>query len=202
MRLWGPVAIAALCNVTPIAFAQQAAPVVTPSTPAAAPTQEAAQTGDVPPGNEAVTATPAAPQAAEAPSGAVEAISNPPAATPAQTASTSTLDTIRVTAERPPVDFSKIGNRSEDSHTIFSRDWKDPVDLEDIGMRGGIIPIAVDYALRGIRAGARKIPGWKGPDQPAVARPPPDFDDDQLRRAAQFGESAAATAPADDAATP
>lgn len=202
MRLRSLLTIAALCSLTTIALARQAPPTATTSTPTAAPTQEAAQTGDVPPGNATVATTPAPPQAAEPLSGAVEVISNPPAAAPAQTASTSTLDTIRVTAERPPVDLSKIGNRSEDPHTIFSRDWKDPVDLEDIGMRGGIIPIAVDYALRGIRAGARKIPGWKGPDQPAVARPPPDFDDDQLRRAAQFGESAAATAPADDAATP
>jgi len=40
-------------------------------------------------------------------------------------------------------------------------------------MNGGVIPIIVGYAALKVRDGARKIPGWKMPEQPAIARPPP-----------------------------
>lgn len=109
---------------------------------------------------------------------------------------TATLDTVRVTAPRLHVfDPDKLRNRSEDPQTIFSKDWREPTNLRQIGMHGGIMPLAVKQVARGLQAGARKIPGWKGPAQPATARPPPDLDDGQLRRARRFECTAASTPP-------
>lgn len=107
-----------------------------------------------------------------------------------------TLDTVRVTAPRlHAFDPDKLRNRSEDPQTIFSKDWREPINLRQIGMHGGIVPLAVRQVARGLQAGARKIPGWKGPAQPATARPPPDLDDGQLQRARRLERSAASAPP-------
>lgn len=106
-----------------------------------------------------------------------------------------TMETIRVTAPRPEL---LVLDRFEDPFapppTVFDRVWHEPRSLEQIGMDGGVVPLLVNYAAQKVTAGARRIPGWKGPIQAAIARPPP-LDDAQVRRALQLQPSQAATGP-------
>ena len=69
--------------------------------------------------------------------------------------------------------------------TVFERDWREPINLQKIGMEGGLVPLLVRYASQQATKAARAIPGWKTPVQPAIARPPP-LDETQMRRAAEL----------------
>lgn len=87
---------------------------------------------------------------------------------------TTTLDTILVTAPPPEtIDLYKFRNPVDAPSTVFDRSWHETPSLEQVGMNGGVVPIIAGYAALKIRNGARRIPGWKKPEQPAVARPPP-----------------------------
>ena len=102
---------------------------------------------------------------------------------------TTTLDTIRVTAPRMEMkDLYRSREPESTRPTVFDRAWREPLNLKKIGDEGGVVPLLVNYAARKVAEGARRIPGWKGPDQPAVARPPP-LDDAQMSRAAQLQEA-------------
>ena len=101
---------------------------------------------------------------------------------------TTTLETIRVTA--PPsetVDLYKFRNPMDAPPTVFDRSWHETPSLEDVGMDGGVVPIIAGYAALKVRDGARRIPGWKMPVQPAVARPPP-LTEAQAERASRLQE--------------
>lgn len=93
------------------------------------------------------------------------------------------LETVRVLGQRPPADPFAFRNPVEVDGTVFSRDWDEPPSLEEIGMRGGIVQIAIGMGLEATARGIRKLPGWKLQPVAASARPPP-LDDEQLRRAA------------------
>lgn len=99
-----------------------------------------------------------------------------------------TLETIRVTA--PRLQISDIYVSKEiifTESTVFDRAWREPVNLKKIGDEGGVVPLLVNYAAKKVAQGARKLPGWKGPDQAAVARPPP-LDEAQMQRALRLRE--------------
>jgi len=101
---------------------------------------------------------------------------------------TTTLETILVTAPPPEtVDLYKFRNPVETQPTVFDRNWHETPSLEQIGMKGGVVPIIAGYAALKVRNGARKIPGWKKPEQPAVARPPP-LTEAQAERASRLQE--------------
>ena len=101
---------------------------------------------------------------------------------------TTTLDTIRVTAPPPEtVDLYKLRNPVDVPPTVFDRDWHETPSLEQIGKNGGVVPIIVGYAALKVRNGARRIPGWKMPEQPAVARPSP-LTEAQAERASRLQE--------------
>lgn len=109
---------------------------------------------------------------------------------PAQRNDAPTLDTVRVTAPRLRMeDLYRSKPIQRTPPTVFDRAWREPVNLKKIGDEGGVVPILVRYASKQVTAAARKIPGWKGPDQPAIARPPP-LDDTQMRRALRLQEAA------------
>ena len=108
------------------------------------------------------------------------------AAVPAPDATT--LDTITVTAPPPEtLDLYRFRNPVEVESSSFERNWHEKQSLEEIGMNGGILPILVGMAARQVQKGARKSPGWKHPEQPAIARPPP-LDEAQAARAASLHE--------------
>jgi len=99
-----------------------------------------------------------------------------------------TLDTILVTAPPPEtVDLYKFRNPVDAQPTAFDRSWHETPSLEQVGMNGGVVPIIVGYAALKVRDGARKIPGWKKPEQPAIARPPP-LTSEQAERASSLLE--------------
>lgn len=98
-------------------------------------------------------------------------------------AMTGDLGTVRVLGEyHLPVDPFALDNPIDFDGTRFQRDWRDPVNLHDIGMQGGIVHIAINYGL--LKAGEQitRLPGWKHQVQAAVARPPP-LDEEQAQRA-------------------
>lgn len=72
--------------------------------------------------------------------------------------------------------------------TVFDRAWREPINLKKIGDEGGVVPILVRIAATQVTRAARSLPGWKGPDQPATARPAP-LDDAHLRRAAALQDA-------------
>ncbi len=101
---------------------------------------------------------------------------------------TTTLDTILVTAPPPEIiDLYKSRNPVDAQPTVFDRSWRETPSLEQVGMNGGVVPIIVGYAALKIRNGARRIPGWKMPEQPAVARPSP-LTEAQAERASRLQE--------------
>ncbi|TQM06958.1 hypothetical protein FB548_3334 [Pseudoxanthomonas sp. 3HH-4] len=97
--------------------------------------------------------------------------------------SATTLGTLTVRPDpEEVVDLYRFENPVDVAPTVFSRRWKEPTSLEQLGKNGGIVPILVGLAAQQVQKGARKIPGWKEPEQPATARPPP-LDEQQAARA-------------------
>lgn len=91
-----------------------------------------------------------------------------------------TLDPVRVTA--PRLEAPRMHDPAETGPTVFNRYWHEPFSLKRLGDEGGVVPLLSRYMARKMTQGARRLPGWKLPIQPAVARPPP-LDDRQLERA-------------------
>ena len=119
---------------------------------------------------------------------AQEANSPAPTQDAAPASDATTLETIVVTAPPPEtLDLYRFRNPVEVESSSFERNWHEKQSLEEIGMNGGILPILVGMAARQVQKGARKIPGWKHPEQPAIARPPP-LDEAQAARAASLHE--------------
>ena len=97
--------------------------------------------------------------------------------------SATTLETLTVRPDpEEVVDPYRFENPVDVAPTVFSRRWKEPASLEQLGKNGGIVPVLVGLAAQQVQKGARKIPGWKEPEQPATARPPP-LDEQQAARA-------------------
>lgn len=101
-------------------------------------------------------------------------------------ADATTLETLTVRPEpEEVVDLYRFENPVEVEPTVFDRSWKEPTSLEQLGKNGGIVPVLVGLAAQQVQKGARKIPGWKEPEQPAIARPPP-LDEEQAARAVRL----------------
>lgn len=85
-----------------------------------------------------------------------------------------TLDTVHVTAQRPPTAQEQLrGN--------LQRNWHPPRSAEQFGIDGGVPAWLGQQMVRGMTAAARSLPGWKQEVRPAIARPPP-LDDAQMDR--------------------
>ncbi|WP_202840681.1 hypothetical protein [Luteimonas saliphila] len=102
------------------------------------------------------------------------------------------MEAVRVVGERSPADPFAFRNPVEVEATAFSRHWDEPPSLEEIGMRGGLVQIAINKGLEVTAAGIRRLPGWRNPVQGAIARPPP-LDDEQAARAARLHDPGATT---------
>lgn len=107
------------------------------------------------------------------------------------------LEPVRVLGQRPPRDPFAFDNPVQAEGTAFSRSWNEPPSLEEVGMRGGYVQMAINKGLELTARGVRKLPFWQHQVADARARPPP-LDEAQLARAklldAEVGE-AATTAP-------
>lgn len=98
------------------------------------------------------------------------------------------LDAVEVTARRPQ-DLYRSKPVERTPPTVFERDWREPVNLRQIGMEGGVVPLLMRYlAKEAPKAAEKYIPGWRPQIQPAIARPPP-LDEAQLQRAADLQDS-------------
>lgn len=110
-------------------------------------------------------------------------------ADPIDDPSATTLETLTVRPDPGEVvDLYRFRNPLEVEPTVFKRRWNEPPSLEQLGKNGGIVPVLVGLAAQQVQKGARRIPGWKGPDQPAIARPPP-LDEAQAERALRVRKS-------------
>ena len=85
-----------------------------------------------------------------------------------------TLDTLHVTAQRPPTAQQQLRGH-------LRRNWHSPRSAEQFGLDGGVPAWLGQQIVRGATAAARSLPGWKREVQPAIARPPP-LDDEQMDR--------------------
>ncbi|MCD9033776.1 hypothetical protein LDO32_18855 [Luteimonas sp. Y-2-2-4F] len=99
------------------------------------------------------------------------------------------LAPVRVVAERIEDPFA-FRNPIEVEDNVFRRAWREPPSLEEIGMQGGLVNMAVGYALMKTAEGVKRLPGWKDQIQPAEARPPP-LDEALRARAAELQDDGA-----------
>ncbi len=99
------------------------------------------------------------------------------------------LDPVRVLGQRPPRDPFAFDNPVEAEGTVFSRRWDEPPSLEEVGMRGGYVQIAIDTAIMATAKAIRRIPGYRNQIVGAEARPPP-LDAEQAERARRLYEDA------------
>ena len=99
------------------------------------------------------------------------------------------FEPVRVTAPRYLVeDPFALKNARPVEDTVFNRSWREPVSAESIGMQGGIVALAIGYAIDRTGAGIRKLPGWKLQIQHATARPPP-LQDEHMQRALRLQQT-------------
>lgn len=107
------------------------------------------------------------------------------------------LAPVRVVAPRPPADPFAFRNPVEVEDTVFSRRWDESPSLEEVGMRGGYVQMAINWGLGAVAKGVRKLPGWQHQVVAAEVRPPP-LEDEQAERARRLYEGddgSPATAP-------
>lgn len=120
-------------------------------------------------------------------------------AAPEGSKNVTTLGEVRaVIDEGEPVDLYKYRNPYAPAPNRFDKGYKPPPSPEQVSQAGGYVMMGV-YGLIGLAAkGLQNLPGVKGPIQSAVARPPPQLSDDQLRRAAECSGQVACAASAPD----
>jgi len=99
------------------------------------------------------------------------------------------LDPVRVLGQRPPRDPFAFDNPVEAGGTVFSRDWDEAPSLEEVGMRGGYVQIAIGMGIMATARAIRRIPGYQNQIVGAQARPPP-LDAEQAERARRLYEGA------------
>lgn len=117
-----------------------------------------------------------------------------PAATTAPVSTTLPQDTVttlgEVRALKPeedqPLDLYRFKSPVQATPNRFSKTWSEPPTPEQVGMSGGYLMMGIYYGVGKAAQGLHKLTG--GPDQiqSAIARPPPELDAEQKRRALQF----------------
>ena len=120
---------------------------------------------------------------AQVPAAAGDAAGSGTAATDAATE----LDPVRVLGRRPPRDPFAFDNPVEAEDTVFSRDWDEAPGLEEVGMRGGYVQMAIEMGIMATAKAIRRLPGYQDQIVGARARPPP-LDAEQAERARRLYE--------------
>ena len=101
------------------------------------------------------------------------------------------LEPVRVLGQRPPRDPFAFDNPVEAEGTVFSRDWDEAPSLEEVGMRGGYVQIAIGMGIMATARAIRRIPGYQNQIVGAEARAPP-LDAEQAERARRLYEGTGA----------
>lgn len=116
-----------------------------------------------------------------------EAASAPVVVAPAEDKVT-TLGEVRAIKpeDDQPLDLYRFKSPIRIENNRFSRDWREPPTPEQVSMAGGYVMMGIVYGLVKAGKGLNTLTG--GPDQiqSAVARPPPQLNAEQQRRALQF----------------
>lgn len=101
-----------------------------------------------------------------------------------------TLDEVRALKpeDEQPLDLYRFKNPVQVENNRFSRSWSEPPTPEQVSMSGGYIFLGINYGLMAIGKGLHKLSGGRDQIQSAVARPPPELSEVQLRRAKAYCE--------------
>lgn len=85
-----------------------------------------------------------------------------------------------------PLDLYRFKSPVQATPNRFSKTWSEPPTPEQVSMSGGYLMMGIYYGVGKAAQGLHKLTG--GPDQiqSAIARPPPELDAEQKRRALQF----------------
>ena len=95
-----------------------------------------------------------------------------------------------------PVDLYRFKSPVQPEPNAFNRVWREPPSLEEVGMRGGYLMMGINYGIAKTAQGLHTLTRAPDPIQSAIARPPPQLDAAQQRRAMKFCEVEAECDPA------
>lgn len=96
-----------------------------------------------------------------------------------------TMDEVRALKpeDDQPLDLYRFRNPVKVEDNRFSRSWSEPPTPEQVSMSGGYLFLGLNYGLAAVGRGLHKLTGGRDQIQSAVARPPPELSEEQLRRA-------------------
>lgn len=102
-----------------------------------------------------------------------------------------TLDEVRAIKpeDEQPLDLYRFKNPVQVENNRFSRSWSEPPTPEQVSLSGGYLMMGLNYGLMAAAKGLHKLTGGRDQIQSAIARPPPELSEAQLRRAQAYCES-------------
>lgn len=89
-----------------------------------------------------------------------------------------------------PLDLYRFKNPVQAESNRFSKSWSEPPTPEQVSMSGGYLLMGISYGLMAAAKGLHKLTNGRDQIQSAIARPPPELTEQQLRRAADYCEGA------------
>ncbi|WP_256947765.1 hypothetical protein PWP89_01395 [Stenotrophomonas rhizophila] len=95
-----------------------------------------------------------------------------------------------------PVDLYRFKSPVQPAPNAFNRAWHEPPSPQEVGMRGGYLMMGINYGIAKTAQGLHTLTRAPDPIQSAIARPPPQLDAAQQRRAMKFCEVEAECDPA------
>ncbi|MCL7715876.1 hypothetical protein [Stenotrophomonas mori] len=110
-----------------------------------------------------------------------------------------TLDEVRALKpeDDQPLDLYRFRNPVKVESNRFSGSWSEPPTPEQVSQSGGYLLMGLNYGLMAAGKGLHRLSGGREQIQAATARPPPELEADQQRRARRYCQ-----ADADDCAVP
>ncbi|KRG42871.1 hypothetical protein ARC78_07745 [Stenotrophomonas pictorum JCM 9942] len=119
--------------------------------------------------------------------GVAPPIAPPAPPTPAQDKVT-TLEEVRALKpeDEQPLDLYRFKSPVAPAPNRFSKSWSEPPTPEQVSLSGGYLFMGINYGLMAAAKGLHKLTNGRDQIQSAIARPPPEFDAEQQRRALLF----------------
>lgn len=99
-----------------------------------------------------------------------------------------TLEEVRALKpeDEQPLDLYRFKSPVSPAPNRFSKSWSEPPTPEQVSLSGGYLFMGINYGLMAAAKGLHKLTNGRDQIQSAIARPPPEFDAEQQRRALQF----------------